>query len=304
MANSVVRPHVPEEELHAYCDGELSPMQRVEIAEHLLSCLICRSQHAMVEAVRMRTATLLAIAVPVNVRRLGMPAGRRVVRAPSWARISVAVAAALVGVGVWFALKPEITGAARAQLAASLGVPTIVGFHADGTDSIGIREKQSELMSRANTAPQVRAFGDAPRMASALTPRGTEVDPVFTAEWTPTDLDAALKSGGGSLARISGVPVAVVRIHPSSIGGRPTFMVRQQLPDGRAVWVFEGLQEDIAPVNQVLQASGIAMSMVTRTKPDYVGTGADLRVTTRMVTVVGYLPVDSLNALVARLTLR
>ena len=68
MANSVVRPHIPEEELHAYCDGELSATQRVEIAEHLLGCLICHSQHAMVEAVRLRATTLLSIAVPLNIR--------------------------------------------------------------------------------------------------------------------------------------------------------------------------------------------------------------------------------------------
>ena len=49
---SSVRPHVPEEELHAYRDGELSSAQRAEIAEHLLGCLLCRALDAEVEEVR------------------------------------------------------------------------------------------------------------------------------------------------------------------------------------------------------------------------------------------------------------
>jgi hypothetical protein len=116
--------------------------------------------------------------------------------------------------------------------------------------------------------------------------------------------DSARALGGGALAHVDGIPVSSVRIHRSAIGGRPTIMVRQQLRDGRSVWVFEGLEDDITPFNQVLQASGIATSMVTRTRPDYVGTGADVQITTRMVTVAGYLPVDSLNVLAGKLTLK
>ena len=306
MANSVVRLHVPEEELHAYCDGELSPAQRVEVAEHLLGCLICRSQHAVVEAVRLRATALLAIAVPMNVHRIAPPTGRPVPLRRRWAGLATAVAAALVGVGVWFSIKPETANPASSQLATSLGVSHLFGLGKAVIDTAaGIRERQLVMIGRTNGVPQVRSLAEIGQRASTAAISGpTEVDPVLTSEWAPTSFDAALKVGGGSLARVSGVPVATVRIHPSAIGGRPTFMLRQQLLDGRSIWVFEGLVEDIAPVNQVLQASGIAMSMVTRTKPDYVGVGADLRVTTRMVTVVGYLPVDSLNALVAKLTLR
>lgn len=304
MANSVVRPHVPEEELHAYCDGELSPAQRAEIAEHLLGCLICRAQHAEVETVRHRAVELLAIAVPVQVRRVGAPRTRRGIAGPTWTRVGTAVAAALVGVGVWFSLKPEVTSS-TSELATSFSVPSIFGIGSPGIDSAGIRDKQLVMAARTNIAPQVMVLGDAgPFAPRPVLGTPAEVDPVFTSEWTATNLADAVKVGGGSLARVGGVPVAVVRIHPSAIGGRPTFMVRQRLQDGRSVWVFEGLPEDIAPVNQLLQASGVAVSMVTRTKPDYVGSGSDLRVTTRMVTVVGYLPVDSLNALVSKLTLR
>ncbi|MES1259086.1 MAG: zf-HC2 domain-containing protein, partial [Gemmatimonadota bacterium] len=285
-------------------DGELSPAQRAEIAEHLLGCLICRAQHAEVGALRDRATALLAIAVPGTLSRRDvtpvMPArsARR-----RWPRLVGAAAVALIGAGIWYANPWSITGG-DSQLATSLGGPHLFG-QASGPDSAGILGKQITMTARTISAPQVT--GGAGNGQFAVTPTlgaPTEVDPVFTSDWTSSSFDDAVNAGGGSLARVTGVAIAGVRMHPSAIGGRPTFMIRQQLPDGRPVWVFEGLEEDITPVNQVLQASGIAMSMVKRTKADYVGTGADLHITTRMVTVVGYLPVDSLNALVARLALR
>jgi len=307
VANSAARPHVPEEELHAYGDGELSPSQRVEIAEHLLGCMICRSQQAMVEAVRLRSATLLAIAVPVQTRRHEVPALPVVAPRRRWIGYATAVAAALVGTVVWTQLSPAGTGVAGSQLANSFGISKLFGLGVPIVDTAaGIRGRQTEMAARTASPPQVitslAEIGHLTSAAPVAVP--AEVDPVFTNDWSHTNLDDAIKLGNGSLARVSGVPVANVRIHPSAIGGRPTFMVRQRLQDGRPVWVFEGLEEDITPFNQVLLASGIKMSMITRTRPDYVGMGADLRVTTRMVTVVGHLPVDSLNILVSRLTLR
>lgn len=307
MANSVARPHVPEEELHAYCDGELSPAQRVEIAEHLLSCAICQSQRAMVEAIRLRTTTLLAIAVPAHIRGHEIPGHHTV--APSrrrWLGYATGVAAALVGAIVWSQFSTPGTRPPGSQLANTLGVPQLFGLATPAGDTAAAnRDRQTEMAVRTTSVPEVKSPAELGRLASAppvAVP--VEVDPVFTGDWAPAKFDDAIKVGQGTLARVGGVAVANVRIHPSAIGGRPTFMVRQQLQDGRPVWVFEGLEADIAPINQVLLASGITMSMVTRTKPDYVGVGADLRVTTRMVTVVGYLTVDSLNVLVSRLTLR
>ncbi len=302
MAQVIARPHVPEEELHAFCDGELSPAQRVEIAEHLMGCLLCRAQHAEVEAVRARASSLLAVAVPQNVRRISLPPA--VVTRRRLPRMATAVAAALVGVGVWFSLKPEAEYLGGSQLASSLSVSNLFGRNANSVDSAGMRDRALEMFARTGATPRLATGSGSGALSMMPVIGATDVDPVLTTDWQPTNLDSALRVGGGSLAHLTGVTVAAVRIHPNAIGGRPTFMVRQQLQDGRPIWIFEGLEDDIEPVNQVLQASGIAMSMVTRTKPDYVGTGADQRVTTRMVTVVGYLPVDSLNALVSKLTYR
>lgn len=304
--NIVRRPHVPEDELHAYCDGELSPAQRMEIAEHLLGCLICRAQHAQVEAVRSRSSALLAIASP-RFSETAMPDIRR----KSWQRRMVrglaAAAAAVVvlGTGVAFSLNSNAPTGGAATLASSLASTSIFRLGRGEVDAAAIRNRKLTIADRDTPTPQVLAprvavpFAVPVRLGAA-----TEVDPVITSEWTVATLTDALKAADGKLARVDNIPVKMVRIHTSAQGGRPTFLIRQELPDGRFIWVLEGLERDIAPVDQVLQASGIATSMPTRTRPDYVGTGAETSITVRMVRVVGYLPADSLNALALKLVLR
>ena len=176
--------------------------------------------------------------------------------------------------------------------------------HGD-VDLAALRDRQLAMAMRTIAAPQVQAGPAAPQfLRPRLIGTGTEVDPVVTSEWTFATMDDALKAANGRLARVANIPVRLVRIHPSAVGGRPTFLIRQELADGRFVWVVEGLEGDIAPVEQLLQASGIAMSAATRTRPDYVGTGAQTTITVRMVRVVGYLPVDSLNVLAQKLVVR
>ena len=81
-------------------------------------------------------------------------------------------------------------------------------------------------------------------------------------------------------------------------------MVRQLLPDGRAVWVIEGTIDDLDQVSRVLEASGLTLATPRRARPDYIGTDAAPVRTSRMVTVASYLPADSLDALMgARLKL-
>ena len=116
-----------------------------------------------------------------------------------------------------------------------------------------------------------------------MTP-SVEVDPVVANDWVRSSWDDALKVGNGSLARVPELGVTNVRMHASTSGGRPTFMIRQQLADGRSVWIFEGPVDDIMPVHRILQASGIAMSMLSRTHPDYVGPDGQITHTMRIVT--------------------
>ena len=299
---NIARTHVPEAELHAYCDGELSPSQRVEIAEHLLGCLICRAQHAEVAELRARVTTLLAIASPRQIGRRVVPQARRPWRA---SRMMVAAAVAMIGGGAWLLVPPSDGERRPTQLATSLGLVDFFRLGHGDADLAALRDRQLAMAMRTIAAPQVQAGPAAPQfMRPRLIGTGTEVDPVVTSEWTFATMDDALKAANGRLARVANIPVRLVRIHPSAVGGRPTFLIRQELADGRFVWVVEGLEGDIAPVEQLLQASGIAMSAATRTRPDYVGTGAQTTITVRMVRVVGYLPVDSLNVLAQKLVVR
>jgi hypothetical protein len=301
---SNARPHVPEEELHAFCDGELSPAQRAEIAEHLLGCLICRSQHAEVEVTRSRVSSLLAIASP---RHIGAPprtASRRTVVRRQAPRMMAAAAVAAIGIGVWFSVRAGDASRGPTEFASVLGLSSFfrVG-HATG-DAAAIRGRQLTIADRALPQAEVHA---GPATTALTTPatigKATEVDPVVASEWSIVSVDQALEADSGRLPHISGIPVKLVRIHPSAIGGRPTLLVRQEMLDGHALWVLEGLERDIAPIDQLLQASGIAMSMATRTRPDYVNLGTETAVTVRMVRVVGYLPADSLNALAQKIVL-
>ncbi len=301
----LARPHVPEEELHAYCDGELSPSQRVEIAEHLLGCLICRSQYAEVEALRARASTLLAFAAPRQygnppMRQAGTPAVRR--RTP---RMMAAAVVALIGAGAWFALQSNDRALGPAQLATSLGVSGFFRLGRGDVDQAAIRARQLTMAGRLTELPKVQVGPAAPAFVPPVAiGTATEVDPVVASEWTVASVDDALRVVDGTLPHVSDIPVKLVRIHPSPLGGRPTLLIRQQLPDGHVVWVLEGLERDIAPVEPLLRASGMAMSAATRTRPDYVGIGVDAAVTTRMVRVVGFLSADSLNALAQRLVVR
>ena len=304
MANSA-RPHVPEEELHGYADGELSPPQRIEIAEHLLGCLICRSHFAEVGEVRARASALLAIAAPIRVRLPAMAPARAQFARRRLPRAMTAAAAAMVGLGVWFSLQPDQVDRPATQLATTLVAPALFGtFGQNDSDAGAVRQRELEMASRTSVAPRMLPGRDVITSSPRLMTPSVEVDPVVANDWVRSSWDDALKLGNGSLARVARLNVTSVRMHSSSSGGRPTFMIRQQLADGRPVWVFEGPVDDVTPVNQILQASGIAMSMLSRTHPDYVGPDGQMTRTVRIVTVVGHLPVDSLNALIGKVKLQ
>lgn len=299
-----MRPHVPEEEFHAYADGELSSAQRAEIAEHLLACLICRAMLGEVEALRTRTSRLLAIASPRAIKRPALPA-RTVRRARPWMGIAAASVAAIGLSTGWYALQPTATPTPRLATAAFVA-PTLfaqVGTVADEAPVLTSAQRTLTLASRAVLRPYV--VGPEPVMVASRRMRPlepmAELDP--SAGWESLSWDAALVLGHGSVARLDGFSVTAVRIKRSATGGRPTFLVRHQLADGRSLWVVEGPVEDVGPVHQLLDASGFSMSLPMRARPDYVGTEDAPTRTVRMVSVAGYLPSDSLEIMVGKLKL-
>ena len=301
-----MRPHVPEEEFHAFADGELSSAQRAEIAEHLLGCLICRALYGEIQELRTRAASLLAIASPRTIKRPAMPARRRARR--PWMGIAAASAAA-IGVSTWLAVQPAPDIRSTPRLATAFVAPTIfarIGSGVGTTDqppAITPAQRTLTLAMRTVLHPEVIGSQPVPAAMRRLRPVEpmAELDP--SAGWETISWEAAVALGHGSLAHLDGFAVSAVRIQRSSRGGRPTFLVRHQLPDGRSLWVVEGPVEDVGPVHQLLTASGLSMSMPLRARPDYVGTDEAPTRTVRMVTLAGYLPVDSLDVMVGKLQL-
>lgn len=306
-----MRPHLPEEELHAWLDGQLSAAQRSELAEHLLACLICRALEAEVRAVRDRTTALLALAAPRRpARTRPIPAPRRRIRGGVAAAAAVAVAFGSWGVSRQ--LQP--TGTEGPRLAAAFVAPAILArVTAPLTSGDSMREapllpanaasRTLTLAQRATMAPRMAPSRGGAMLVSSRQLR--VVDPMLEVGpagegWETRSLQEARVAADGALALLDGIPVNAVRLQPSQVGGRPTAMVRQLLADGRAVWVIEGTVDDLDQVSQVLQASGLTLATPRRARPDYIGSGR----TTRVVTVAAYLPVDSLDALLgARLKL-
>lgn len=317
---SRVRPHIPEEELHAYLDAQLSPAQRAEIAEHLLACLICRALEGEVRTLRSRSAALLAIATPRTIRGVPLPAIRSRRRLRGGPVVAAAAVALLLG-GSWTVSRSgngtgsddrPVLATASAFVAPALLARVVTP--AVSVDSTARRRPQATsrtltLASRAAVAPRVIPVRQVTGTPS--TRRLRVVDPMIDADpssggqaWETTSFQDARDAAEGAIAHLDGIPVNTVRLQSSSRGARPTAMVRQVLPDGRAVWVVEGAVEELGPVYQLLEASGLSLSTPRRARPDYIGSDEEPVRTVRMVTVAAYLPIDSVEALAgARLKL-
>lgn len=305
-----MRPHLPEEELHAWLDGQLSRAQSSEIAEHVLGCLICRALEAEVRGVRDRTTTLLALAAPRSFRALPTPAVRRGGLGRLRTGSAAAAAAVVIGLVSWGATRSlQPAGeAGTTQLASAFVAPALFA-----------RVTSLPSMDSVEAAPLTAATSRTLTLASRTTmsprvipARGTSipvsarqlgvVDPMLNVGpsgdgWETTSLQEAREATNGALAHLEGIGVNAVRIQPSEVGGRPTAMVRHLLPDGRAVWVVEGTLDDLAPIYRVLEASGLSLSTPRRARPDYIGTDEQPVRTSRMVTVASFLPIDSLEKL-------
>ncbi len=306
-----MRPHLPEEELHAFLDGQLSSAQRAEIAEHLLACLICRALEAEVRIVRERSISLLAIATPAEIHGIPMPMRVRVRRRRQLRPAAAAAAALLVAAGTWAFSRGGGTVERGPVLATAFVAPAILARVIAPAEPVAPISRPVEhrsisrtltLASRAAMPPRVIPIREVANIGQAG--RLRVVDPMIEtapsedgAGWRTATLQEARDAASGAIAHLDGIPVNAVRLQASGAGGRPTAMVRQLLPDGRVVWVVEGNTDDLGPVTRMLEASGLTLSSARRAIPDYLGTDKDPVRTVRMVTVAAYLPIDSLEAL-------
>lgn len=303
------RPHVPDEELHAYADGQLSGAQRAEIAEHLLGCLICRAAHAEVLDLRSEVASLLAIASPRTVAR---PAARTPVR--RWRLRPTAAIASIGGVAaaVFLALQPTPANAPAPRLATAFIAPAITA-HVDADDSAeeieAAASRSAMLLRRALRQARVGEASMTPVSLSRTSMPAPgpvdDADPAIGSGWRTANWDSAVAVNRGGPAHLDGVPVREVRMLPATEPGeRPSYIIQHVLPDGRPIWIIEGDVNAVTPVHQLLEASGLSVSIPLRTRPDYVGSDAAPARTVRMISVAGYLPSDSLDHLAGELRAR
>lgn len=297
---SSVRPHVPEEELHAFRDGELSPGQRAEIAEHLIGCLLCRALDAEVEELRRRTAVLLGRAVPRSTRRAAFR--HRIVPA-AWLRPIAATLVAVLGGTAWLALQPGATPTPRLATAAFV----TPGLFADlpsleSPSRADLARRSLSLAAQTRFRPRVVGPMNIPVSHGSVGGRQIDdIDPAGGADWEQMSLEGAIEANHGPISRLEGFPVLRVQVRRSTAGERPTVLVRHRTPDGRSLWVVEGPADELTALSEMFAASGLAMSIPLRTRPDYVGSDANPIRTERMIAVAAYLPTDSLDVLLGKL---
>jgi hypothetical protein len=100
-------PHADDGTLHAYLDGELTPVEVGQLESHLAGCAGCRARLDEARALIERAARLLGVAVPPAPERPAPPLHQLRPSRPAWRRLRVPLAWAAtivlaVGLG-WYA---------------------------------------------------------------------------------------------------------------------------------------------------------------------------------------------------------
>jgi hypothetical protein len=306
--------HIPDEELNAYLDQALSRSQCIEIETHLALCSACRRNRDGIAALRDRTTSLLALAMPRKVtppswsdlqKRAVAQKGFPWRRSALWAA-SVA-GALLTGWGLRTAADPH--GSPAAGLALAPELPPIIATRPaapvtieetstpaeDPTPAYG-SDAEVRLATTHRPAPPVVA--PAPALpSSALT---------LDQGWQAISIADAEEQTGRLVPVYPDLPVVQVLIRQAAGAGRPLLVVTQQEPGGEKIHTVEGPVEEVADLvaAQLAPAVGLKSSEPSRSPPDYVEAGGSVRRTSRVLAVMGRMTVDSLNALAAGVVLK
>lgn len=307
--------HIPDDELNAYLDQALSRSQCIEIETHLALCSACRRNRDGIAALRDRTTALLALAMP---RRVTPPAwgemqsravakrSRPLRRSALWAA-SIA-GALLTGWGLRTAADPH--GAAATNLAVT--TPELPAI-------IATRPAAPVVVEETSTPPEdpTPAYGSDAEVRLATTHRPSPPVAAPAPEvpstaltldqgWHVTSLADAEEQTGRLVPLLPDLPVVQVLVRQPSGAGRPLLVVTQQQPGGDKIHTVEGPVEEVADLvaAQLAPAVGLKSSEPSRSPPDYVESVGTVRRTSRVLAVLGRMPVDSLNALAAGVVLK
>ena len=305
--------HIPDDELNAYLDQALSRSQCIEIETHLALCSACRRNRDGIAALRDRTTSLLALAMPRKVtppswtelqKRAVAKKGFPFRRSALWAA-SVA-GALLTGWGLRTAADPH--GDQQTRLAAAPEAPAIVATvpspivveetstaPEDPTPAYGSDAGVRLVTTHRPTPP---AVAPAPEVSSSALSLGQG--------WHLTSLADAEEQTGRLVPLLPDLPVVQVLVRQPSGAGRPLLVVTQQQPGGDKIHTVEGPVEEVADLvaAQLAPAVGLKSSEPSRSPPDYVESAGTVRRTSRVLAVMGRISVDSLNALAAGVVLK
>lgn len=332
--------HIPEEELHAYLDQALSRSQCVEIERHLAICTGCREARDGIAALRDRTTALLATLAPPAVFPPDFEELRRraatelAPHRPRWGWWAASILLAL-GLG-WTAhtlkdsqtgpIPPPVaaqsapaggadslrgdTGTARVPLSEPEQSPTVAHHespaveprrHSSPTtrpvsgDNLPVRPAQIE--TSVAVAPLPLGPADSGTTGDSLASQGSDAGLAGQDQdrglWLLFSVSAAEEESGAPLARVQGLPVVQVKIQRLSPHEK-IVAVDQQLASGQFIRTIDGPADR---VTDLLSSQG-------RTPADAAAdTYMAMRHGNRMVAVTGRVPVDSLRALLNRLSL-
>ncbi|HEX9754837.1 MAG TPA: hypothetical protein VGA42_03985 [Gemmatimonadales bacterium] len=322
--------HIPEEELHAYLDQALSRSQCIEIETHLARCALCHEGRDDIAALRDRTTALLAKVAP----RVGsrpqfstLMAQAQERRRTSWRRTALWAASLggllLAGWAMRTALvsrtpMPAVSPQTVAQIEPAPAQPDVprldpIVVNPEQPASAAIADPGAAPLAHgpATGEPEVRLTAEIelrPDPPGQALPEAPPVPVILAldAGWTGTTLSEAETATGGLVPLIPDLPVVGVQIRPAGPQERPLIIVTQRHSSGVEVFTVEGPVADVAEVvaSQLDPDRGLTSSEPARSQPDYVEAGPAFQRTSRVLAVLGRLPVDSLNGLAGMVVLR
>ncbi len=308
--------HADDGTLHAYLDGELSPVEREHLDRHLADCAACRARLDDERTLIERADALLALASPPE--RAAPPLSELRQPRPMWVlRSPLAWAATIVlafGVG-WYlhglpspeaepavALVPRapavIAGGGRADAERRVKSATpadradAVASRAASNDSfsgVGVAEPAPSVVTPQNQAV-LRGEGPAPVPPTRVALRAAERPPLFDSRQAPTSTTwpviapgSARDLLGSTPAQIPGLPVLGIRRNPADAG---EVVVEQSVDSTTVVEIFQRRSD---PVTLEKMPAATAQSAVPRA---YDARGSMAGVVARPARIIGSLRVE------------
>src|SRR5690348_9400161 len=324
-------PHVDEGQLHAYLDGELTPVERARVDEHLAGCAACRTRLDEERQLIERAGKLLGFAAPVDrpappLAGLARPRRWWHVRMPlAWA------ATVILAIGLGWSLseqlgRPEMktlegpvavreTQAPAAQPSATTTGPSYMHRQRSENPAPPALAQKSEPRRDSAATDEIKSLSAAEERdaggatGSVAAPKPAAAPP---AAMTPSNrADVRLQAVTVAAAQValdSAAVRAILGREPSVIPGLPVrritrsqrapdeIVVEQMLDSTRVITLWE---RPVVPASRDAAALATRGATDAKAAPDYVGIGRNI--TGVWVQIQGGVAADSLKKLLGKI---